>query len=106
VRALLTAARKLGMDVVTSAPVVGQVWRDGRRQALVARLLAGTRVHAPDEVAARAAGEALAATRTSDVVDALLAVLTQDGDTVLTSDPGDLERLLTARRMRANIASC
>ncbi|HTJ84673.1 MAG TPA: hypothetical protein VL400_23300, partial [Polyangiaceae bacterium] len=47
-RARLAAARKLGLEIVTTAPVVGQVWRDGRRQALVATLLAATRVDAPD----------------------------------------------------------
>jgi hypothetical protein len=106
VRALLVAARKLGMDVVTSAAVVAQVWRDGSRQALVARLLAGTRVDAPDEVAARAAGEVLAVSKTRDVVDALVAVLTRDGDTVLTSDPEDLRRLLNAARVRATVKRC
>lgn len=105
-RARLAAARKLGMEIVTTAPVVGQVWRDGRRQALVARLLAATRVDAPDEAAARAAGELLAATQSSDVVDALLAVLTREGDTLLTSDPADLRRLLDAAGVGAAIAPC
>jgi predicted nucleic acid-binding protein len=106
IRARLAAARKLGLEIVTTAPVVGQVWRDGRRQALVATLLAATRVDAPDESAARAAGELLAATRTSDVVDALLAVLTRDGDVLLTSDPADLRRLLGAAGVRAAITPC
>lgn len=103
-RARLAAARKLGMDVVTTAPVVAQVWRDGQRQALVARLVAATRVDAPDEAAARAAGELLATTRGTDVVDALLAVLTRAGDTLLTSDPDDLQPLLAAAGVRATIA--
>ena len=103
-RARLAAARKLGMEVVTTAPVVAQVWRDGRRQALVARLVAATRVDAPDEAAARAAGELLATTRGSDVVDALLAVLARDGDTLLTSDLEDLRRLLAAAGSRVAIA--
>jgi hypothetical protein len=63
-------------------------------------------VDAPDESAARAAGELLAATRTSDVVDALLAVLTRDGDVLLTSDPADLRRLLGAAGVRAAITPC
>ena len=103
-RARLAAARKLGMEVVTTAPVVAQVWRDGRRQALVARLVAATRVDAPDEAAARAAGVLLATTRGSDVVDALLAVLARDGDTLLTSDLEDLRRLLAAAGSRVAIA--
>jgi len=58
IRALLAAARRLELDVVTTSPVVAQVWRDGRRQALLSRLLAATRVSAPDETAARRAGSA------------------------------------------------
>ena len=69
IRAHLAAAHRLGLEVVTTSPVVGQVWRDGRRQALLARLLAATRVDAPDEAAARRAGELLRKSRTDDVVD-------------------------------------
>jgi predicted nucleic acid-binding protein len=103
--ARLAAARKLGFELVTTSPVVGQVWRNGRRQALVARLLAATRVDAPNEQAARRAGELLAATRTTDVVDALIAVQVADGDTILTSDPGDLAKLVSAAGVRATIAT-
>lgn len=101
VLAALKAARRLGLAAVTTSPVVAQVWRDGRRQALLARLLAATRIHVPDEPAARRAGELLARTRTNDVVDALLVGLVHDGDTILTSDPLDLERLLAAAGIRA-----
>ena len=55
VRARLSAARRLGLELATTAPVVAQVWRDGRRQALIARLLAATRIDAPEETAARMA---------------------------------------------------
>lgn len=96
VRARLAAARQLGMDVLTTSPVVAQVWRNSRRQALLARLLAATHVRAPDEAAARRAGELLAATARVDVVDALLVGLARDGDAVLTSDPHDIASLLAA----------
>ena len=47
-----------------------------------------------DERAAHAAGRVLAATKTTDVVDASVAVVAAASDaTVLTSDPYDLERL-------------
>lgn len=103
VRAHLTAARRLGMDVVTTSPVVGQVWRNGRRQALVARLLAATRVSAPDEAAARRAGELLRRAEADDVVDALLVGVARDGDTVITGDGADITRLLAAAGTRASI---
>jgi predicted nucleic acid-binding protein len=104
-RARLTAARRLGMDVVTTSPVVGQVWRDGRRQALLARLLAATRVHAPTEEAARQAGEILARGGGSNVVDALVVGLADDGDTILTGDVDDVSRLLAAWGRRATVAA-
>ena len=103
IRAHLAAAHRLGLEVITTSPVVGQVWRDGRRQALVARLLAATRVDAPDEAAARRAGELLRKSRTDDVVDALLVGLARDGNTVVTSDSGDIERLLGAAGTRATV---
>lgn len=37
------------------------------------------------------------------VADAAVALLAQDGDTVLTSDPGDTKRLLEAIGTRARI---
>ncbi len=101
VRAYLAAARRLGVDLVTTSPVVAQVWRNGRRQALLARLLSATRGEPPDESAARRAGELLAKTRTADVVDAMVAGLARDDDRILTSDPDDLRALLTAARVHA-----
>lgn len=102
-RARLHAARRLGLLVTTSSPVLAQVWRDGRRQALLARLTAATDIVAPDAAAARRAGELLAKTSTSDVVDALLAGLARPGDTVITSDPRDLQRLLAAAGTQAAV---
>ena len=104
-RARLTAARRLGLHLTTSAPVIGQVWRDGRKQALLARLIAAVDAHAPDDSAARRAGELLAKAKTSDVVDALLALRARDGDVVLTSDPGDMRRLLAAAGIEAQVVT-
>jgi hypothetical protein len=103
VRARLEAARRLGAELTTTAPVVAQVWRDGRRQAHVARLLAATRVDAPDEATGRRAGELLAKSGSSDVVDALVALLARSGDAVLTSDPLDIGRLLAAAHTAAKV---
>lgn len=103
IRARLTAARRSGADLVTSAPVVGQVWRDGRRQALLAALIPAVDVVAPDVDAAKRAGELLARSRTRDVVDALLVVLARDGDTILTSDPRDIGALVAAASVRASV---
>ena len=94
---LIELGRRSGAALVTSAPVVAQVWRGSARQARLARLLAMIDVRAANLSDARAAGELLAATRTADVVDALLALLAVPGDQLLTSDPGDLG-LLAAER--------
>jgi hypothetical protein len=103
VRSRLAAARRLGIEITTTSPVVGQVWRDGRRQALLAGLVSGTLVQAPDVAAARRAGEILAKTKLEDVVDALVAGLARAGDVILTSDPKHLRALLAANGTRATI---
>lgn len=80
----------------THAGVVGQVWRGGPRQARLAQALAGVDVAVIDEPLGRAAGELLGAARLSDVIDAALVLLAEDGDEIVTSDLGDLERLARA----------
>ena len=102
-RARFAAARARGIGLVTTSPIVAQVWRDGRRQAMLARFLAATRIEAPDEPAARRAGELVGKAKTSDVVDALLVGVARDGDTILTSDPDDLTTLVAVSRVRATI---
>jgi hypothetical protein len=102
VREHVAVARRLGYEIVTTSPVVAQVWRDSR-QVMLARLISATDVDAPTELAARRAGELLAKTRTRDVVDALLVGRARDGDTVLTSDPDDIESLLAAAGIDAAV---
>ena len=83
-------------EVRIPAAVLGQVWRDGRRQAVLAGLLnhQGSRTVPVDETTAKAAGILCGRTGTKDVVDASVVVCALlHGDTVLTSDPDDLRRL-------------
>jgi predicted nucleic acid-binding protein len=102
-RAHVSVSRELSFELVTTSPVVAQVWRDGRRQARLARLLMATRVESPDEVAARRAGELLARSKTRDVVDALLVGLARDQDQIVTSDPDDIAELLAAAGVDATV---
>jgi hypothetical protein len=82
---------------VSHGGIVGQVWRGrGTRQALLAKALAGVHVRALDDSLGRSAGELLARSRKSDVVDAALALLAADGDRIVTSDPDDLRALASA----------
>ena len=81
---------------VTHGGIVGQVWRGGPRQARLATALAGIDVRPLDEHLGRAAGELMGTTRTSDVVDAALALLAAGGDEIVTLDRDDFAILAAA----------
>src|SRR5258706_14246749 len=101
VGAMLRLLQQQRVPLWTSAAVVAQVWRDGRKQALLAKTLAGVGVRALGEGDDRAIGELLALARMDDVIDAHIALVVDDGDRVLTSDPDDIARLLATRRIDA-----
>lgn len=103
VGALLRVAQRERLPVRTSAAVVAQVWRGGPRQANLARTLAGVGVVAMDHTAGRRIGELLARSGGSDVVDAHVALLATPADTVLSSDVGDMRRLLATRKVHATV---
>ena len=103
VAALIELGRRADAELITTAPVVAQAWRNGARQAQLARALPMIDVRPVGIDGARAAGELLATSRSSDVVDALLAQLAAPGDQILTSDPDDLAALLAARSVVAAI---
>jgi hypothetical protein len=91
------AAHIRGEIPVSHGGVVGQAWRGrGPRQALLARALGGVEVRALDDPAGRRSGELLARCRQSDVIDAALVLLAEDGDHIVTSDPDDIEPLARA----------
>jgi hypothetical protein len=94
--ALLQLVMEQGRGIRVPAGVVGQAWRGGARQAILARFLRSRQVELPalDEPLARAAGELCGLTGTADVVDAsVVLVARRTGDGILTSDPEDLRRL-------------
>ena len=101
VAGLIELGRRAGAELVTTAPVLGQAWRDGARQALLARSLPMIDVRPVDVDQAKSAGELLASASTSDVVDALVAQLAMPADQILTSDPDDLNQLIAARGVAA-----
>lgn len=91
------AALLTGQVPITHGGVVGQVWRArGARQALLAKALHGLDVRPLDDQLGREAGALLARARTSDVIDAALVLLANDGDQVITSDLEDLSLLAEA----------
>jgi hypothetical protein len=103
VGALVTAAARNDTETVTSSACIAQVWRNPARQARLAKALSGFLELSLDPLSSRRCGLLLANARTSDIADAALALLVQDGDTVLTSDPRDIEHLLEVTGTNADI---
>jgi len=101
--AQLRVLQQQGTPVRVSSAVVGQVWRDGARQANLARVLAGVGVEALGRDDGRRIGELLAIAGSADVADAHVALMAAPADLVLTSDPGDIRTLLQARGVPARI---
>ncbi|HVZ35660.1 MAG TPA: PIN domain-containing protein [Polyangiaceae bacterium] len=94
--ALLQQGLKRGASFRVPAGVVGQAWRGGKRQAILARFLRAREVQivSLDEPLARACGELCRCTDTADVIDAsVVLVASKHQDPVITSDPEDLRRL-------------
>ncbi len=101
--ARLRVLQQRGMPIRVSSAVVGQVWRDGRKQANLARVLAGAGVEALGSDDGRRIGELLAVAASTDVIDAHVALMAAHADLILTSDPGDIRRLLEARGVSARV---
>ncbi len=105
VRAHLESARRLGISPMTVSPVIAQVWRNGSRQVLLARLVKSVEVRAPTLFDAQRAGELCGETRTVDVVDALLVAASPNTATVLTSDSEDIADLKRAAKRKFSIVT-
>ncbi len=93
---VLLRAIETRASIVVPAGVVGQVWRDGRRQARLARLLGSSDIgiEALDDERARAAGQLCGVRRTADVIDASVVLCARrHRHAVMTSDTRDLKRL-------------
>lgn len=101
--ALIKQELLAGRTPVTHGGVVGQVWRGGGRQAALARLLAGSEVVSLDDSLGRRAGALLGRGRRQDVIDAALVLLAVDGDSLLTSDPDDIEPLAASAGLHIDI---
>jgi predicted nucleic acid-binding protein len=90
------ARLEFGIVPLVPAPVVAQVSRSSK-QAQLRRFLAGCVVVPCGESEAHEAGWLLGASKTSDVVDAIVAtVALRHGAMILTADRDDIERLVRA----------
>ena len=97
--AMLRNAADDSAEVSVPAGVIAQAWRNGRRQALLARALAHCDDVPLDGPLARATGLLCGQARTADIVDASVALVaaarSRGGPVaVVTSDPTDLRHLL------------
>jgi hypothetical protein len=86
------------------APVLAQSWRDGSRQALLSRLLAGCDVEALHDGQARSAGSLAARAATGDIVDACVVEgALRRHDLVVSSDQDDLQAIAAAVSRRLEV---
>jgi hypothetical protein len=84
-----------GRDIRVPAVVVGQAWRDSRRQVRLGKFLVGCHVDPVGFETAKAAGILCGRAGTSDVVDATVVVMAAaTGAVIWTSDPGDIKTLV------------
>ena len=90
--AIIKRATERGDELHTTHPVMAQVWREPVRQANLARAIRHFDIHPLDQSVT--VGRRLAESKTSDVVDAHLAVVAESlGTFILTGDPDDMLRL-------------
>ena len=99
---LLARAMEMGARITVPATALAQAIRQPSRQARLARLVRQPTtdivpLNGPD---ATSVGVLLAATRTSDIVDAHVVICARRAQQVIvTSDPSDLARLDPAARL-------
>ena len=100
--AFLNRAHQLDARVTVPSVVLAQAWRGN--DPLIARLLKGCEIEVFGEARAKAVGNLLAKSGTSDIVDATVVLgAAKRGDTVVTSDPTDLLALAEATHTRLEI---
>lgn len=105
--AVAKATINSGREIFVPSTVVAQVWRGGRSQALLARIL-DVCVIAPFDPLARRVGELCGKAKRSDICDAHVALLAsiQDVEAIYTSDPDDIRHLLDVCRFPDRVVRC
>lgn len=97
IREILAVAYARGLVPTVPAIALAEVWRGDAKDARVARLLKACAIEPIDEPLARAAGRLRRATPGAGTIDACIAVgVSERGDAIATSDPGDIRKLLGA----------
>ena len=105
--ARLRVAQRDGLELRSTGVVITQVWRDpAGRQASLARLLKAVDIKAVDEGLGREAGVLLGRAGTEDAVDASVVAVSATGDRIVTSDSGDIRRLVSASERSILVVAC
>ncbi len=96
IRKILEVSYERGFVPTIPAVALAEVWRRGdTKDARVARPLKASSIEILDERIARAAGSLRRTTRGANAIDACIALgVRRRGDTIATSDPGDMRALL------------
>ena len=88
------------------APVLAEAWRGGPRQASLARLLMMCEVEPMSELQARTVGELAGRSGHPNVIDvAVVEGAHRRGDSVVTSDPRDLQEIADSVHLKIMIAA-
>jgi hypothetical protein len=109
--ALLRVAADDGDLIEVPAGAIAQAWRNGARQALLVRALRHCDEVPLDGALARACGLLCGESRTSDIVDASVAIVAagrarHDSVTVVTSDKKDISHLVSTLGVAVDIVEC
>jgi len=106
--ARLRAASSSSAQLFVPTGVIGQVWRGTPQQTRLNQALKQCRPIPLDENTARLAGQMCGRTGTTDVIDAVIAVVAHNSlrygeASVLTSDPEDFSALLAVMNSAARV---
>lgn len=103
----LRAFVELGNEILVPTTVIAQCWRGHARQANLSRALEHCTI-VPFDNLAREVGVLCGRTKTSDIVDAHVALVTSayEAETLFTGDPKELQPLLDACGGRAVLFEC
>lgn len=105
--ARLRVAQRNGIGLRSNGAVVAQVWRDpSGRQAVLARLLRTVDVRPVDRALGQRAGVLSGRAGQGDAVDATVVAIADSGDRILTSDPGDIQALVSVSGRAILMVSC
>lgn len=103
----LKIAQRSGLALRSTGVVIAECWRDdGGRQANLARLLRSVDVRPVDERLGRQAGVLLGKSSVTDPADATVVAVANTGDSIVTSDPSDIRKLVAVSGRSIRVIAC